>query len=364
MNDLVTQLVLSDDRKARVGRHVLFWTFAWLFQGVIYAFLYPDIGDPMTFVLSFSEALLYLPMHMFLSYSVSYVVLPRLMFRGKYWAGFLSVIGLIVITALLSPVSLNFLIEPFREFIGAPSRSRNLFYSFMGGLRGALTVSGFFIAIKLLKHWYLKSSENERLEKAKLRAELELLKGQLHPHFMFNTLNSIYSMALRNSEDTADAIHKLSNLMRYMITECNTPAIALEQEIQIIQTYIELEKGRLGNRLDHSLNIQGHLSGHTIAPLLLLPFVENSFKHGAYVVEDQAWVSLDIALKDDQFVFKLINGKSSAATPPKSGLGLANVKKRLSLLYPQAHDLRISEDDETYVVTLTLMLNKIAAPTA
>jgi LytS/YehU family sensor histidine kinase len=149
-----------------------------------------------------------------------------------------------------------------------------------------------------------------------------------------------------------------------MIAESTQSAISLEQEIQIIQTYIELEKNRLGNRLDHSMNIQGQLSGHSIAPLLLLPFVENSFKHGAYAAESQAWMSLDIAVKDDQFVFKLINGKNQSATPPQSGIGLANVKKRLGLLYPQAHDLRISEDEETYVVTLTLQLNKIAVPAA
>ncbi|MEI9919579.1 MAG: sensor histidine kinase [Bacteroidota bacterium] len=326
MDSFFTRLVLSNDHAERIGRHVIFWIFAWFFQGVIYAFMYPRI-EPMTFVLSFTEALLYLPMHMFLSYSVSYIVLPKLLFKGKYWLGFGSVLALIVMTALLSPVSLNLLIEPFRGFIGAPSKARTIFYSFMGGLRGSLTVSGFFIAIKLLKHWYLKSSENERLEKEKLRAELELLKNQLHPHFMFNTLNSIYSMALRNSQHTAEAIHKLSNLMRYMITECNTTAIALEQEIRVIQTYIELEKGRLGDRLDHSMNINGELSGHIIAPLLLLPFVENSFKHGAFMVEDQAWVSLDIVLKDDQFVFKLINGKNNTVKPPQSGLGLVNVKK-------------------------------------
>lgn len=364
MDAFFTRLVLSSDRAARIGRHALFWVTAWLFQGVIYSFLYPDATHPVTYLLSFSDAILYLPMHMFLGYSICYVVLPQFVFKGKYWYAFISVLGLILVTATLSPLTLRFLIEPFREMIGLPFRSRTLFYSFMGGLRGSLTVAGFFVAIKLIKQWYLKKIENELLEKAKLRAEIELLKGQLHPHFMFNTLNSIYSMALRNSTQTAEAIYKLANLMRYMITECNTPSISLEQEIHIIKTYIELEKGRLGDRLDHSMNIQGQLEGHTIAPLLLLPFVENSFKHGAYTAEDQAWMSLDIALKENQFVFKLINGKNSDVTPPKSGIGLANVKKRLDLLYPQAHDLRISEDEETYVVTLTLFLNKIVLPAA
>lgn len=359
-----TRLVLSDDRTARIGRHVLFWTTAWIFQGILYGFLYPELQDPMTFVVSFSESMIYLPMHMFLGYSIIYFVLPKMIFKGKYWLGFATVLALIMITAFISPITLKYVIEPFRTAIGFPIHPRSIFHGFLGGLRGALTVAGFFVAIKLIKHWYRKNTENERLEKEKLRAELEVLKAQLHPHFMFNTLNSIYSMALRNSTQTAEAIHKLSNLMRYMITECNTPAISLEQEIQIIKTYIELEKGRLGGRLDHIMNIQGKLEGRKIAPLLLLPFVENSFKHGAYTSEDQAWLTLNIALKDDQFVFKLINGKNNQVHPPSSGIGLVNVKKRLDLLYPGSHDLRISENEDTYVVTLTLMLDKIVLPAA
>jgi sensor histidine kinase YesM len=363
MDDFFTRLVLSDDRRARLGRHVLFWLTAWIFQGFIYGFLHEQL-NAMTFAISFSEALMYLPMHMALGYSLNYFVLPNLVFKGKYWWGFLTVVGLIMISAMLAPATLLYVINPFRQAIGIETRWNSVFFSFMGGLRGALTVSGFFVAVKLIKQWYLKKAENELLEKEKLRAELELLKGQLHPHFMFNTLNSIYSMALRNSSQTAEAIHKLSNLMRYMITECNTPSISLEQEIQVVKTYIELEKSRLGERLDHTLSIQGELSGHVIAPLLLLPFVENSFKHGAYMAEEQAWVSLTIMLKDDQFVFKLINGKNNQVKPPASGIGLVNVKKRLNLLYPQGHDLRISEDHETFVVTLTLMLDKIAVPAA
>lgn len=364
MDAFFTRLVLSDDRRARLGRHILFWTISWIFQGLIYGFLYPDISSPRTFVISFSEALMYLPMHMALGYALAYLVLPKLILKGKYWTGILAVVGSVLIGAMLAPATLYFIINPFRQWMGIESKWNSIFYSFMGGLRGALTVSGFFVAIKLLKQWYLKKIENERLEKEKLRSELEVLKGQLHPHFIFNTLNSIYSMALRNSTQTAEAIHKLSTLMRYMTTECNTPLIELEQEIHIIQTYVDLEKSRLGERLDHSMTIQGQLTGHKIAPLLLLPFVENSFKHGAHNMEDKAWVALNIVLKDDQFVFKLVNGKNRLVKLPPSGIGLANVKKRLNLMYPQGHDLRISEDEETFVVTLTLLLDKISVPAA
>ncbi len=362
MDSFFTQLALSDEPRARIGRHLLFWTMAWIFQGLIYGFLYDSALTG--FVVSFSEAALYLPMHMFLAYAINYYVLPRYLFRERYWLAIVHVLGLIVMTAMLCPPILYYVIEPFRAFIDAPSNAKSPFHAFMGGLRGALTVTGFFVAIKLVKQWYLKKMENERLEKEKLRAELELLKGQLHPHFMFNTLNSIYAMALRNSDKTADAIHKLSDLMRYMITECSLPIISLEKELRVLHTYVELEKSRIGPRLEHSFNVQGTLNNQQIAPLLLLPFVENSFKHGAYVTDQPAWVSLDVTVADDRLHFKLINGKAIGEKPAGVGLGLANVKKRLLLLYPNAHELRISEDDDSFIVSLTLMLNKIAVAAA
>ncbi len=362
MDSFFTKLALSNEPRQRIGRHVLFWTMAWIFQGLIYGFLYD--ANLTRFLVSFSEAALYLPMHMFLGYAINYYVLPRYLFKERYWLAIVNVLALILLTAMLCPPILIYWIEPFREWIGTPSNPKSPFYAFMGGLRGALTVTGFFVAIKLVKHWYLKKMENERLEKEKLRAELELLKGQLHPHFMFNTLNSIYAMALRNSEQTASAIHKLSDLMRYMISECSLPVISLEKELQVLQTYVELEKSRLGSRLDHSFNVQGSLSDRHIAPLLLLPFVENSFKHGAYVTDQTAWVSLDVSVTDERLHFKLINGKPGGEKPPGVGLGLANVKKRLSLLYPNAHELRISEDEDSFIVSLTIILDKIAVAAA
>jgi sensor histidine kinase YesM len=187
--------------------------------------------------------------------------------------GILWILLFICAASFFSPVILYYVVKPFRLAMELPYYFRSVFHSFMGGLRGSMTVAGFAVAIKLVKHWYFKKVENEQLERGKLRAELELLKTQLHPHFMFNTLNSIYSMALRNSAQTADAIMQLSNLMRYMIAESGTPAIALAKEVQILKNYMSLEKSRIGDRLDQSLNIEGELGNKQIAPLLLLPFL-------------------------------------------------------------------------------------------
>jgi LytS/YehU family sensor histidine kinase len=234
----------------------------------------------------------------------------------------------------------------------------------MAGLRGSMTVAGFAVAIKLVKLWYLKQLDNERLEKEKLRAELEILKGQLHPHFMFNTLNSLYALALKKSDDTPDAILKLSQLLRYILTECSGGTVALEKEVQVLHDYVALEKSRFGTRLDITVNIQGDLEDNPIAPLLLMPFLENSFKHGANEMMEQAWISMDLRIAGAQLKFKLINGKQPEAAPGTSSahLGLLNVKRRLAILYPNAHELRITEDSDSFVVALQLQLDKIVLP--
>ena len=150
--------------------------------------------------------------------------------------------------------------------------------------------------------------------------------------------------------------------MRYMIAESSAPTIGLSKEIHILTNYMHLEKSRIGDRLDQSFYVDGDMEGKNIAPLLLLPFVENSYKHGVYDLTEQAWISLDIRVRDSELRFKLVNGKSTTSAKQSTGTGLHNVRKRLSLLYPQSHDLRITEDNDTFVVSLTLMLDKISIP--
>lgn len=367
MNDFVSRLVLSDRRRYRIGRHFLFWFVCWLFMGFIYSYYF--IGDkiPREYYFSYIDSLLFLPQHMFLSYLIMYFILPKYMFRGKYWQALTGVVAGILITALFSPFVTLLIIKPLHEMCNIPVKfNRTIFYSFMGGLRGSTTVAGFAVAIKLVKSWYLKKVENERLEKEKLKAELQVLKGQLHPHFMFNTLNSIYSLALKKSDDTPEAILKLSQLMRYILTECNELTVALQREVQILNDYIDLEKNRFGRRLDMAVNIRGDLENKRIAPLLLLPFVENSFKYGANEMLEQAWMSLDLNVQGNALNFKLINGKTTESDLFKnsSRIGLQNVKKRLELLYPDAHALRITEDADTFVVSLQVDIDRIKLPEA
>ena len=152
--------------------------------------------------------------------------------------------------------------------------------------------------------------------------------------------------------------------MRYILTDCNATAIDLSKEVEVLNDYIALEKSRFGRRLDITVNVQGSIKNKMIAPLLLLPFVENSFKHGTSEVIDQPWISMDLRVSHDTLSFKLINGKAknSIKPIPSASVGLMNVKKRLALLYPESHNLVLTEDDDTYIASLNLELGNIKAP--
>src|SRR5687768_8509476 len=232
MDGFFAKLALSDQRHYKLGRHFLFWLACWLFMGFIYGFYYSGRNYDLPFPISYLESLIYLPQHMILAYGIIYLILPAFILRGKYGQAIAGVILLIVAVAFLSPAINYFIITPIKNSIAVGEKQNLIFYGLMAGLRGSMTVAGFAVAIKLLKMWYFKNVENERLEKEKLKAELEVLKGQLNPHFMFNTLNSIYALALKKSDNTPDAILKLSQLMRYILTDCNATAIDLGKEIE------------------------------------------------------------------------------------------------------------------------------------
>ncbi|NJM24954.1 MAG: histidine kinase [Bacteroidia bacterium] len=280
-----------------------------------------------------------------------------------YWRGLVGVLALITIAAAFSPITNKFVTVPLRQTLDFSFISKPVFYSFLGGLRGSTTVAGFATAIKLVKVWYLKTEENKQLERGKLNAELEVLKNQLHPHFLFNTLNSIYLQALKGSTSAAPAIEKLSALLRYILTECKQPSIPLANEIRMLRNYIDLEKTRFGKRLDIVMMVHGDADHNTIAPLVLLPFLENAFKHGTGKALDQAWISVDITITNNELTIKLINAKSDIdSTIESPGIGLNNVRKRLRLLYPGRHELNIMDTDDMFVVDLKLTLDYHITP--
>lgn len=368
MSSVSERFVFSNKWQHRLGRHIAFWV-AWLvFHGLIYGSFWrgggsENFGPTFTSALvrslsfSFSEALLFMPVHMFLSYAIIYFLLPRYLFTRKYVKLVLGFALLLIVTAGLSHLTAITLIASFRDFMGLESGRSTLLFGLMAGLRGSNTVAGFATAIKLIKYWYTKNEENQQLERERLSAELKTLRSQLHPHFLFNTLNNLYSLTLQQSPKAPQMVMQLAELLRYILTDCNKPLVNLRMELSMLDHYIALEKNRMGERLEINVDATGPIERYNIAPLLLLPFVENSFKHGARHQLDRVWVTLHMEVVNQTLAFRLINSKSGNVSTGKStGIGLQNIRKRLELIYPNNHQLKISDTEDAFIVNLVVPL--------
>ncbi len=197
----------------------------------------------------------------------------------------------------------------------------------------------------------------KELEAKQSQAELNLLKSQVNPHFLFNSLNSIYSLILNDSNIAADAVMKLSDLMRYLLESSKKRKVLVKNEFEFLQNYIDLETIRLGKKALVSSSFIGDQSGKIISPLLLIAFVENCFKHGIGVNSKDNKIDISVELKEDTVILKTVNNIAPQRINPvsqKSGTGIENVKKRLELLYPDKHMLEIRNDEKEFVVNLEI----------
>jgi LytS/YehU family sensor histidine kinase len=227
--------------------------------------------------------------------------------------------------------------------------------------KGTLVAAAGACSIRLVKYWHLKEKRNLELLKERTEAQLQLLRAQVHPHFLFNTLNNIYSKAQYESPGTGKMIMELSHILRYVLDEGKRELVPLENELQMLQDYINLEKMRYDDRLDLHLSLPSKTEGVYIAPLLLLPFVENCFKHGTSKMLNNPWINLRIELQGSSLFMKVMNGKKPLQnlSNTRKGMGIDNVKKRLELLYKDKYHLQINEEEEVFVVNLTLELIKV-----
>lgn len=211
----------------------------------------------------------------------------------------------------------------------------------------------FVLSLLLKIRERLKQTETE-----KANAEISYLKAQINPHFLFNTLNSIYSLAIQKNDKTADAVVKLSDMMRYVLNDSNTNFVPLEKEISYISNYIELQRMRLTSNVKLSYACDGDIFDKKIAPLVLIPFIENAFKHGVNS-EENSDIDIRITVSGTQLILMVKNNcvRANNNDLNKSGLGIENTKQRLLLLYPQQHELTISEINNSFIVSLSLKLH-------
>ncbi|WP_165903566.1 sensor histidine kinase [Hymenobacter gummosus] len=292
-----------------------------------------------------------------------WVLIPRLLARRRVALYGLAVLALMLLLHL--PMSLHWL------GLGTPPPPRP-----GGTLAGRQQFQAVIILITVLV-WMVSSGlritsewfENERVRRQmhhdKLTAELSFLKSQVSPHFLFNTLNNIYSLAQLRSDDTPEAILKLSQLMRYMLYEANDPRVPLEQEVEYLRNYVDLQRLRLADDVAIEFSQEGNLAGKLIEPMLLIPFVENAFKHGVSY-QHTSFIHISLRVLGDELLFRVQNRRfpqlPSLTAARDSGIGVQNVTQRLRLLYPDRHLLHIEPTADEYIVTLTLALPHATLP--
>ncbi|CAL2103066.1 Histidine kinase [Tenacibaculum sp. 190130A14a] len=221
-----------------------------------------------------------------------------------------------------------------------------------------LYTTGAGMAAFLFRRNLMIQKRNSEKEKLQREMELNYLKEQVNPHFLFNSLNSIYALSRQQSPETPDVVMQLSELMRYQLESSKKDTVLLKEELEFIENYLLLEEKRLSNRSTIEFSIEGDVSKLRISPMLLIPFVENAIKHGAQSTNEQSTISACATVKDSMLHFKICNSKPNSHTVSKrEGFGLENVRRRLKLLYPNSHTLEINDTEEAYYVNLSIDLN-------
>jgi len=210
------------------------------------------------------------------------------------------------------------------------------------------------LVVKLMRDSSQHEKKLREIEKEKFTAEMSLLKAQINPHFFFNTLNSLYSLTLPISKKASDVVVRLSDLMRYMLYDASAAKVPLKNEIIHLENYIAIEHMRFNDRLDLSFQHSGDLDGKMVAPLLLLPFIENAFKHG--IRDGSGWITIDLQVIGNQLFLKVENSFTPLKQTEGGGLGLNNVKRRLELTYPDDYLLNIEQTNEIFAVELRISL--------
>ncbi|MGB0984052.1 MAG: sensor histidine kinase [Saprospiraceae bacterium] len=213
--------------------------------------------------------------------------------------------------------------------------------------------------MKIISDWARHQREKKELETQTMQSELRFLKSQINPHFLFNTLNNLYALTLKKSDKAPEIVVKLSEMMRYMLYECNEKWVPLYKEVNYLRNYMDLERLRQSTNVAISFEVAGNVSNQHLAPLLFIPFIENSFKHGISNNLEEGFVTINLSIDPEAVHLYIENSKPSMPAQfhkRSGGIGLVNVRRRLDLLYPDKYDLSIEDTPTTYGVNLEINL--------
>ncbi len=353
--------------------HLVFWTVYHFIWWSIYkngsAAVWESLGTPI----HLTKFILFVLIQAGGVYFCIYYLIPKYLARGKIFSFFFLTMFTVVAMSLI-----------IMGGIYLATEALNMRYAdaFKYGLDSAMTVfkkdafpsslssMTLGISIKLAKNWLSANRKQEQLEREKLESELKFLKSQFNPHFLFNTINSIFVLIDKNSKLAGESLSQFSQLLRYQLYECNEPQIQLTKELRFVESFLTLEKLRYDSYVDIRVRFPDVSNSQwTIAPFILMPFIENAFKHFQPSKDKPSWVDMSFDLNESVLTFEISNSKSALGhhqpdVGDYGGLGLKNVQRRLELLYPNAHELEISDAADSYKVLLRINLENLPVKTS
>lgn len=346
------------------NKKIYFQILYWIFYLIFFTIQRSSFYSPTTLTLFFPQFLInliYLPGILLFTYFVTEFLIPRLYMRRKLLSFSLYLALTLLIYPLIAYLERVYIINIFVYEDPNPYSIYNFLVAIMVFIFGLAPLAGYKIALLISKEsLYREQVEHDKLmTEVKLKeAELQLLKGQLHPHFLFNTLNNLYSLSIQKSARTSEVIIKISDLLNYIIYDCNTEKVSLEKEIEFIKSYIDLEKLRYDDTLKITTSFTGDFQEKYIAPMILHTFIENSFKHGASRDTGSPWIDIRININSNILNLNVINSRITEDNSGQAtyGIGIENAKKRLALIYPDKHFLEIVKTRNTFNVSLEIQL--------
>jgi len=338
----------------RVWRHIIYWSF----HISIWAVFWVVAGVPIPYERQLLYMAAWTPVFILFGYPLVYGAIPYLLLKGKVLQFFLTILAWGAAGLYIDEAYRSYIIIPLQETLGL---DRPISRGPAPTCYLCMTTSAAIpMIIKFFKLLTIKQRAWMQAKQEQITTELQLLKAQVHPHFLFNTLNNIYSFSLERSPKTPGLILKLSSLLSYMLSDCKTEKVLLEKEIEIMKNYIDLERERYGNKIEIAWNVEGEIKDKLIAPLLLLPFLENAFKHGTSEQIEKSCLRVDISVKQEVLRCKITNSKNEYVPYSEKGIGVANVKKRLECIYPGNYELSLHDASRLFVVALQVNLRSKA----
>lgn len=361
MTDKIRNIIelVQKSKIVRIIYHFIFWIIVAFFYFILFSWN----SEFREVSIIFSIGLL--PVAILVTYFFNYTLVPKYLWKKRYARFFLFSFYTLLVSTWFS-----FLIV-FFALLFILNKEASLDPSVLHPELQVISLNFIVflaIAIKQLKRAFLIQQEKNELEKTKLNtelklkeAELKLLKAQIHPHFLFNTLNNLYGLTLEKSDEAPNLVLRLSEILDYILYRCNEKTVLLSEEIHNLKNYIEIEKIRYSDKLKLEVSFPDNTNNFNIAPLIILPFVENAFKHGVSKYPGMASVKIKTTLAENNLIFNIKNTKNPIIEKEENdskGIGLNNVKKRLNLMYPGKYILSINNESETFSVNLTLQLEK------